>query len=37
MEIIQNEIIELTTTEKSELASIFVNMINSIKNDITNQ
>lgn len=37
MEIIQNEVVELTTQEKTELANLFANIINSIKNDITNQ
>jgi hypothetical protein len=37
MEIIQNEIVELTITEKSEIATIFQNIITNIKTDITNQ
>ena len=31
MEIIQNEIVELTITEKSEIATIFQNIITNIK------
>ena len=37
MEIIKNEVIELTSQEKTEIANLFVNIVNSIKNDITNQ
>ena len=35
-EIIKNEIVEITTSEKSEIAAAFVSIINAIKNDITN-
>lgn len=37
MEIIQNEIISISTTEKSEIATIFQSVITNIKNDILNQ
>jgi hypothetical protein len=35
-EIIKNEIVELTTTEKTEVATIFVTIMNAIKSDIQN-
>jgi hypothetical protein len=31
MEIIQNEIVELTNVEKTQISTIFTNIINSIK------
>lgn len=37
MEIIQNEIISISTTEKVEIATIFQSVITNIKNDILNQ
>jgi hypothetical protein len=37
MEIIKNDVIEITTQEKTEIANIFQNIILSIKNDILNQ
>lgn len=37
MEIIQNEVVSLSTAEKVEIANIFTNIIVNIKNDITNQ
>ncbi len=37
MEIIQNEIVQLTNVEKTQISTIFANIINSIKTDITNQ
>jgi hypothetical protein len=37
MEIIKNDIVEITIEEKTEIATIFQNVILSIKNDILNQ
>ena len=37
MEIIQNEVVELTILEKTQISTIFNNIISSIKTDITNQ
>jgi hypothetical protein len=37
MEIIQTEIVSLSTTEKTEIATIFQSLITNIKTDITNQ
>lgn len=37
MEIIKNDIIEISTEEKATIANIFQNIILSIKNDILNQ
>jgi hypothetical protein len=37
MEIIKNDIVEITIEEKTEIASIFQNVILNIKNDILNQ
>lgn len=37
MEIIQNEIISISTTEKAEIAAIFENIILNVKADILNQ
>lgn len=37
MEIIQTEIVSLSTTEKTEIESIFQSLITNIKTDITNQ
>lgn len=37
MEIIKNEIISISTTEKAEIATIFQSLITNIKTDITNQ
>jgi hypothetical protein len=36
MSIIKNEIIEISTEEKTELSNIIQNIIGLIKNDITN-
>jgi hypothetical protein len=35
-EIIKNEIVEITISEKTQIATAFVSIINAIKNDITN-
>jgi hypothetical protein len=35
-ELIQNEIVELTTLEKTEIKAVFISIIDAIKNDITN-
>jgi len=37
MEIIKNDVVEITIEEKTEIANIFQNIILSIKNDILNQ
>jgi hypothetical protein len=37
MEIIQTEIVSLSNTEKTEIATIFQSLITNIKTDITNQ
>jgi hypothetical protein len=37
MEIIKNDIVEITIEEKTEIANIFQTIILSIKNDILNQ
>jgi hypothetical protein len=37
MEIIKNDIVEITIEEKTEIANIFQSIILSIKNDILNQ
>lgn len=37
MEIIKNDVVEITIEEKTEIATIFQNIILNIKNDILNQ
>jgi hypothetical protein len=37
MEIIKNDVVEITIEEKTQIANIFQNIILSIKNDILNQ
>lgn len=37
MEIIQNEVVSLSTTEKTEIANLFADIILNVKNDILNQ
>jgi hypothetical protein len=37
MEIIKNDILEISTEEKTEISTIFQNIILNIKNDILNQ
>lgn len=37
MQIIKNDVVEITTQEKTEIAGIFQTIILSIKNDISSQ
>ena len=37
MEIIKNDVVEVTIEEKTQIANIFQNIILSIKNDLLNQ
>jgi hypothetical protein len=37
MEIIKNDVVEITIEEKTQIANIFQNIILNIKNDILNQ